>query len=561
MRYKNIFITICMMQAAIALSQSKNYPIADFRNPLDIPIMLAGNFGECRPNHFHSGIDIKTNGVENLPVYAIADGYVSRIKMEPGGFGHALYVTHPNGYTSLYAHLNDFAPVIQRFVKATQYKTQNWTMDLPLTPDQFPVKKGQQIAWSGNTGGSTAPHLHLEIRDTKTEHPLNPQLFGFEIKDDIAPVPTQIAVYDMRSSIYEQSPQMVALKKKEGVYTTDTIRCNAPLAGIGVNVNDYMNGSENTLTFYTADIYLDSVKQGTVVLDDIGYDVTRYLHAHIDYKAKKQTGEWIQLMYQLPGNALNVVYNWSGKKGVLDITDKQAHLVNIALTDANHNVANIAFYLRAATDTSAAPCRGRLFKVNQANQFEHPNVIVKLNDKALYDDVCFDFSVVKDAASYSDRYRLDNVWVPSHSYFDISIKPNKAIPFTLKDKIALVYNDGKDETGKAAILDNGWYKASVRNFGEYRLVADTAAPVIKALQKQSAILSKAKRISFTIKDEITGVKQYRGELDGKWICVEQHGSQYFYTFDEHCSKGKHTLVLTATDENGNTRKLNYNFTR
>ena len=179
----------------------------------------------------------------------------------------------------------------------------------------------------------------------------------------------------------------------------------------------------------------------------------------------------------------------------------------------------------------------------------------------MYDDVCFDFSVVKDAASYSDRYRLDNVWVPSHSYFDISIKPNKAIPFTLKDKIALVYNDGKDETGKAATLDNGWYKASVRNFGEYRLVADTAAPVIKALQKQSAILSKAKRISFTIKDEITGVKQYRGELDGKWICVEQHGSQYFYTFDEHCPKGKHTLVLTATDENGNTRKLNYNFTR
>ncbi|OSZ82608.1 hypothetical protein CAP35_04905 [Chitinophagaceae bacterium IBVUCB1] len=561
MRYKKIIIAICMVQAIMADAQKQNYPLADFRNPLDIPILLAGNFGECRPNHFHSGIDIKTNGEENLPVYAIADGYVSRIKMEAGGFGHALYITHPNGYTSLYAHLNDFAPAIQRFVKTTQYKTESWTMDVQLTASQFPVKKGQLIAWSGNTGGSTAPHLHLEIRDSKTEHPLNPQLFGFDIKDDIAPLPTQIALYDMRTSIYQQTPQIAKLKKKEGVYMADTILCNAPLAGIGVNVNDYMNGSDNTLTFYTADIYLDSVKQGTITLDDIGYDVTRYLHAHIDYKTKKQTGEWIQLMYQLRGNALDGIYKWTGNKGILDIADKKTHRINIALTDANRNTANIFLYIRAATDTTASICKSNIFKVNEVNQFEHPNVIIKLNDKALYDDVCFGFAAVKDASGYSDRYRLGDVYVPVHSYFDISIKPNKAIPFALKDKIALVYSDGKDETGKAAMLDNGWYKASVRNMGEYRLVADTTAPVIKPMQKQNAILSKAKRMSFTIKDNITSVKKYRGELDGKWICIEQHGSQYFYTFDEHCPKGKHTLVLTATDENGNTSKLIYNFSR
>lgn len=550
-----------MVHTTMAFAQNKSYPIADFRNPLDIPIMLAGNFGECRPNHFHSGIDIKTNGVENLPVYAIAEGYVSRIKMEPGGFGHALYVTHPNGYTSLYAHLNDFAPAIQRFVKATQYKTESWTMDLQLTAEQFPVKKGEQIAWSGNTGGSTAPHLHLEIRDTKTEHPLNPQLFGFEIKDAIAPIPTHIAVYDARTSIYEQNPQVVKLKKKEGVYIADTILCNTPLAAMGVNVNDYMNGSENTLTFYTADIFLDSVKQGTITLDDIGYDVTRYLHAHIDYKAKKQTGEWIQLLYQLPGNALDGIYNWTGKKGVLDITDKQTHRINVALTDASKNVANIVYYIRMASDTNSAGCKGKVFKVNELNQFEHPNVILKLNEKALYDDICFQFANTKTTDGFSDKYSIHKSYVPVHSYFELGIKPNKAIPFALKDKIALVYNDGKDETGKAAKLEDGWYKASVRNFGEYRLVADNKAPVIKALQKNSAVLSKAKRVSFTIKDDITSVNKYRGELDGKWICIEQHGSQYFYTFDEHCPKGKHTLVLTATDENGNTSKLTYNFTR
>ncbi len=551
-----------MMQLNVASAQSSNYPIADFRSPLDIPIMLAGNFGECRPNHFHSGIDIKTNGVENLPVHAIADGYVSRIKMEPGGFGHALYVTHPNGYTSLYAHLNDFAPAIQRFVKAIQYKTENWTMDMSLTPEQFPVKKGQQIAWSGNTGGSTAPHLHLEIRDSKTEHPLNPQLFGFEIKDAIAPVPTEIAVYSGRASIYEQTPAKAPLRKKAGMYVGDTIICNSNFVGTGVNVNDYMNGSENTLTFYTAEVYLDSTLQGTVTLDDIGYDATRYLHAYVDYKTRKQTGQWMQLLYQLPGNKLNRIYKWqNNSRGVLYLPDSNVHRVNIHLEDAAKNITDIQFYVKYLTDVAGTTCKGKLWKEGGANVFEHPNVFVKMNDNALYDDICFQFANTKTTGGFSDRYSIHKSYVPVHSYFELGIKPNRAIPFTLKDKIALVYNDGKDESGKAATLENGWYKASVRNFGEYWLVADTVAPVIKSAQKEGAVLSKAKRISFTIKDDVTGVRQYRGELDGNWICVEQHGSQYFYTFDEHCPKGKHTLILTATDENGNTRELKYNFTR
>ncbi len=179
-----------------------NYPQNYFRNPLDIPILLAGNFGECRPGHFHSGVDIKTNGKENLPVRAAADGYISRIKTDKGGFGHALYVTHPNGYTTLYAHLNNYAGPVQQYLREKQYEKEQWNVDLELQPSQFPVKKGQQIAWSGNTGSSTAPHLHFEIRNTTTEHPLNPELFGLPIPDNIAPIPTSVAVYDLNHSIY-----------------------------------------------------------------------------------------------------------------------------------------------------------------------------------------------------------------------------------------------------------------------------------------------------------------------------------------------------------------------
>ena len=191
-----------------------DYPKDYFRNPLDIPIVLAGNFGECRPNHFHSGIDIKTNEKENYKVYAAAEGYISRIKMEPGGFGHALYVAHPNGYTTLYAHLNDFMPAVQQYVTEQQYKIESWELDITVDPAKFPVKKGEQIAWSGNTGGSAGPHLHFEIRNSATEHPLNPLLFGLPVVDKIPPRPTQLAFYPMPHGIYSLDPQVVKLKNK-----------------------------------------------------------------------------------------------------------------------------------------------------------------------------------------------------------------------------------------------------------------------------------------------------------------------------------------------------------
>jgi len=546
------------------VANAQQYPTDYFRSPLNIPLYLAGNFGECRPNHFHSGIDIKTNGQENLPVYAAADGYISRIKMEPGGFGHGIYITHPNGYTTLYAHLNNFMPGLQRYVKAEQYKKQNWEVDLQLSPDQFPVKKGQQIAWSGNTGASTAPHLHFEIRNTKSEHPLNPLLFGFDVKDNIAPIPLTVGVYNMNESIYEQTPKVIGLKKKGDVYTiTDTVMVNSSLAGVSVNINDFMNGSNNSLNYYTADIFMDSVLQGRITLDDIGYDETRYMHAFIDYKTKKLTGNWMQNMFQLPNNRLDHIYSWSNpNNGKLDIADRQAHRVHILFADAFNNKTTVSLYLKYTGIDSTSLCNATLFKANEANHYKHPNVRIELDDKALYDDVCFQFDNNTDVSAYSERFSLDKSYVPVHTSFKVNIKPNRSIGFDSRDKIAMVYSDGKEETGKAAKYeDGGFYTASFRNFGDYRLVMDTEPPVIKSLQKNGANLAKAQRITFKATDAVTSVKTFSGVLDGKWICFEQHGDLFFYTFDEHCSKGKHTLVFTATDENNNKQTLNYTFTR
>lgn len=575
--------TICsilLLTPIIACAQQNtrgnaaNYPQDYFRNPLNIPIFLAGNFGECRPGHFHSGVDIKTKGKENEPVHAAADGYVSRIKMEKGGFGHGLYITHPNGYTTLYAHLNNFSPAIQKFVKDKQYEKQRWDVDLQLSPNQFPVKKGEQVAWSGNTGASTAPHLHFEIRNTKTEHPLNPELFGLPIADGIAPTVKEIALYS--GNIYSVNPAFVQVRKAGTVYKpvqtkneyavvdkdTVTISAGQPI-GVAINADDLMEGSDNTLTFYTAKLYMDDNLQAQVTLDDIGYDETRYINAYADYKTKEVHKKWLQCLFQLPGNQLNGIFsNLNGNKGRLDVADRSSHKVSIVLNDDKGNETAVNFYLRATTSvTNKTTPKGTLFAANKVNSYKDNDLSFTLDERQLYDDIDFVLDR-KTGAGLSDKFSIHYPYVPLHHNFDLMIKANKLIPFALRTKVVLMYTDGKDADGRAAKTDdNGWYKAAVRNFGTYWLAIDTMPPVIKTAQKQGAILSKAKQILFTVKDATTSVKTFNGYIDDKWVCFEQHGSSFFYKFDEHCSKGKHTLVFNAADENGNQSTYKLTFTR
>lgn len=539
-----------------------DYSTGYFRNPLNIPIMLAGNFGECRPGHFHSGIDIKTNGIENLPVFAAADGYISRIKMEPGGFGHGLYITHPNGYTTLYAHLNNFVPAVQQYVRQMQYRKESWTVDLVLTPDEFPVKKGQQIAFSGNTGGSTAPHLHFEVRDSRTEHPLNPLLFGFTITDSRSPVPLKLAVYNRSTSIYNDSPDLYTLSKKGNAYVParDTLVVNDQ-NGFGIEVNDYMNGSENTLAFYTTEWYVDDVLQGRIRLDDIGYDQTRYLHAYADYKTRRLKKVWIQCLFRLPGNALTHIYEeLNSDAGEIIMPDNEAHTLRIRLTDASGNETSIKTWIRRGKQETTTSCPDVL-SASKANISAHPNISYQVAPDAFYDDVCYTFSNTPVSGLFSDVFQVGPSYAPVHTYFELQLKPSLPVPFDLRTKIVMMYSDGKDTNGRAATpSEKGWYKASVRNLGQYWLATDTTAPVILP-QKLSADQSKAKRISFVVKDRATSVKSFTGQLDGQWILFEQHESNWFYEMDSHCPKGRHTLKVTATDENGNTASATYSFTR
>lgn len=546
-----------------SLAQNNNYPQNYFRNPLNIPILLAGNFGECRPGHFHSGIDIRTEGKENLPVFAAADGYISRVKMEPGGFGHGIYITHPNGYTTLYAHLNDFFPALQKWVRQEQYAQKSWTIDLSFDAQKFPIKKGQQIAWSGNTGGSSAPHLHFEIRDGKTEHPLNPQLFGFEIEDTVSPLPTEIAIYNGTESIYLQNPTRVPLKKLQDIFVPikDSVMVSADAISLGVAVNDYMNNSTNTLSFYTAQWYANNVLVGSIRLDDIGYNETRYLNACADYKLQKETGIWFNSLFLLPNNQLHKLYQFEQKGNGQIVLNKLAPTpIRIVLTDVSGNASEIKFTIIRAEKMTPSLC-SQTWKSKQEQNFETPNLKFTLPATALYDDICFETSKYTEAKSSSSRFSIVTPAIPIHNYFDLSIKPEVAIPFALISKMTLQYSDSKKISGKKASLTNGWYGASVRAFGDYWLAIDTTAPLIKPVDKNGVLLGLGKEIRFVVTDNLSSVKSFTGSINGQWICFEQHGDNWFYLIDEHCPKGKNKLHLSAIDENGNERKMQFDCTR
>lgn len=536
---------------------AQKYPKGYFRHPLNIPMQLVANFGEIRANHWHMGLDIRTQQRENLPVYASADGYIARVKVEPGGFGQAIYINHPNGMTTLYAHLNQFSPALQQYVKEQQYRQETWAIDLEFLPKQFPVSKGDYIALSGNTGGSAGPHVHYEIRDTKTDKVLNPLLFGFPIPDAVPPTVTRLAMYDRNKSTYMQSPQILGLARVRG----GLVKVGSDKISFAVGATDRFSGSNNPNGVYAATISVDGKPVSSFVHDNISYTETRYINAQIDFPYAARGGGHLQHLSPLPG-AAGVAYDTFGGDGIIHLQDGEPHRVLVEVQDANGNATRIPFTIQY--DKGLAPAAGtpaEQFLPNSLNVFERESFQLVTTEKTMYDAVNVTFNATGSGAAnaVSPLYTFLGSAIPSHDSVTVRIKPSTAIPEEWQDKVVIKSVAGRKTVVEKAVWQRGWLMAKFRQFGTYQAFIDNVPPNVSGVPSD---LSGATRILFTPTDNFNTIRRFRAELDGQWLrFTNDKGRTWIYTFDEQFPRGEHQLKVVVEDEAGNVTERTWNVRR
>jgi hypothetical protein len=544
--------------------EAQSYPQNYFRHPLDIPMQLVANFGEIRTNHWHMGLDIRTQHRVNLPVHAAADGYIARVSIEPGGFGQAIYINHPNGYTTVYGHLNSFFPALTNYVKQRQYEQESWNVNLVLPANLFPVKKGDVIALSGSTGASEGPHVHFEIRDTKTENCLNPLLFKFPIADAVPPTVIRLAMYDRNKSTWEQSPQLLSLKKVGNVYMIpgNSIRVGSDKISFAIGAVDRFSGTNNPNGIYSAKISMDGKPVSEFVLDDISYNDTRYINAQLDYPYKARGGSSLQHITPLPG-AQDIIYNVFNGDGTIHLNDNNSHEIIIEVKDATGNTSRIQFNIQYDEGLRRAyniP-NGERFLPNNINIFERENFELFTTEKTIYDSIAVSFSESNNntANAVSSVFSFLNAAIPSHDSVTVRIKPTENIPFEWKDRIVIKNISGEKTFVEKAQWQNGWYTAKFRQFGTYQAFIDKEPPTINT---PSTNLTKTNRIVFIPRDNFNVIKKFRVEVDGQWLrFTNDKGKTWIYSLDEHFPKGNHELKVVVEDEAGNITTKVWNVTR
>ena len=559
-------------QAAEQISEPpKVYPKNYFRLPLNITPSLAGNFGDLRTNHYHMGLDLRTEQRENLPVFAAADGYVSHIRIGAYGYGRAIYVTHPNGYTTVYGHLNKFYTELEAFLHYREYATESWEQDIDFTPAQFPVRKGQFIAWSGNTGGSEGPHLHFEIRDSGLAqgHTRNPLLFDLPIPDHVSPVLYRLGVFDRSQSIYENSPRVLPLQKNaqggESFYTpAGVVKVPYGKFSFGLSMQDKM---DNSFSFgvYRADMYVDDQLQSSYKIDESIYGDSRYINAGINYFAKYNGGSYMQHLSRLPGNH-SPFYDAAAGNGVLQLNDDNLHQVAVEVYDVAGNKSSLRFEMQRDSNLTFLPnnIAGSVVQKlvpNQAATFENSAVQVIFNKNALYDTMLLRYAAynTSDTAA-SALHTIGDYRLPVHTAFTLGIKPVALLPDTLKRKVVMMMRSGKKKDAQLCTWHGDWAMAKWVNFGQFYLKLDEVPPQLRPVNvSEGATFINDQKLVFDAKDEIGDLQSFKGYIDGRWVIFRQKGSRYTYDFDDRCPPGKHSLNVIAVDLAGNKTVYQCNF--
>jgi hypothetical protein len=568
--FATLLLIICHQFSLLAQApiQSRQYPKGYFRYPLDLPPSTAGGFGEIRPNHFHSGLDFRTNQRSGYPVHAAADGYISRLRIQFGGGGNIVYIDHPNGYTTVYMHNQSFSPQLAKAIRDYQYKTQKYDVDFNLPPDQIKVCKDDVIAISGQSGAVAGPHVHFEIRDTKSEQTINPQLFGLTIPDGIAPSISAIGIYQLDSKPFsENTPhQFLPVSGAAGNYhlTKPKVIELSGNVGFGISVIDQNSASANRYGIYSLELKLDGVTVYTFAMERFGFDQTRAINGYIDYPTFLTTGRFIQKCFVPPGSRISL-YPQSVNRGIINFNDNEVHEVTYVVKDVagNTSTLNLKVQSKPLPPPPAAILKGpeTIFYANQRNEFSTDKVKIVIMPGNLYDDVDFTYALLpKKPGAYSATYRIHNRFTPIHDRYDIWIKPDVDLG-ELGSKAVITGTGGLCDS---SYYDNGYVKARARAFGEYYIKIDTVPPHITPVNiHNGSDLSKTKKVFFRMSDNLSGIKTYNGRIDGKWVLMEwDYKSKLLsYTFDDSIGNGKHTFELAVGDAKNNVSLYTVEFNR
>lgn len=541
-----------MLAACAALSAgAKELP--QLHSPLAIPLTLSGNFGELRANHFHSGLDFKTNGRIGYKIYCADDGYVSRVTVSPWGFGRAIYVTHPaTGLTTVYGHLDSFAGKIDIPVRAEQYELATFSIDLTFGPGEIPVAKGEVIAISGNAGSSGGPHLHMDVRDTATGDALDPMpYFKDRITDNAAPEVRQVAVYP-------KADGHVVTDKGRAAYRALS-ELGQPIKAWGrvvpgIKAYDRMTGTSNIYGIKYLTLKVDGKEVYRRTIERVDFATTRGVNTLVDNADRYRNGAWV-MVTEVPGAApLADMITTSLPGGVLDINEERDYKCEFVMEDEHGNRSSARFVIRGEkNDIKVSRPAGTLFRYDGDNGYSDEGVSATFPRGTFYDDIYFTLKAEPSDDAKSDTYTVGDPGIPLAGSYDLSIDVARD-DMADKSKYCLVRLRNGKRSAVSARYDNGRMVARPNQLGTYRVETDTVAPKVVPYRKKQ--WKRAGQITYTISDSLSGVETYRGEIDGRYMLFELDGKTGRVSFKldpSRVGRGKrHTVTMTVTDACGNT---------
>lgn len=562
----SIFFTL-MVVGLPSFSQPSS-PARPFTPPMDLPLRLTSNYGEIRDAHFHSGIDILAD--PGTKVYAVREGHISRIAVTLRGYGKALYVTHPDGYTSVYGHLSSFLPEIDKYVKDQQYRRRKYAIDLYPAAGRFPVRQGQFIALTGNTGYSFGPHLHFEMRDSNGDIPLNVLTLGFPVTDSRKPRITCLGIYplDPQSRVADSAVKVIIpLKSSNGdpIILSDPVRVRGNI-GFGIETYDYLDGRENICSPLMVSLQVDDKPVSSFTLDRIAFEKTSQVNSHIDYAEKILSGRKIQKLFLDPNNTLDI-YSGVVNRGICHFTDSLLHPVVIRVEDAAGNQSFVDF--NVLSEPGDVPPvivqdsnRMATFYYDSLNVFETGELKVVVPPNALFTSIEFTYKAEKAADTlFSALHKIQDEETPLRSSYIISVRPEH-LPPELSSKALLVQISRDNKISSlGGDFDKGYITARAGSFGTFAVAVDTVPPEIVPVSfVNKGRFTEDKSVSFQIRDALSGISSFNGFIDGKWALFEYDlkNNLLFYRPDASMlsQNQEHTLELVIVDNRNNLRKFN-----